>query len=164
MLHGLHLVRGQYLEFLLFQDLGKLFGERAVHGRNDPVHVFHNGDLGAETLVHLTQLKPNDPAADHDQVFRDFFELQGFRRGDDSLFVKADKNSYNNPIRYTDSPLLSGYISEENLEQLGGTVPFKTGGLGRGQVVYFTDNTNFRAFWYGTNKLLMNAIFFGDQM
>ena len=81
-----------------------------------------------------------------------------------TLFVEADKNSFNNPIRYTDSPLMSGYISEENLEQLSGTVPFKTSGMGRGQVVYFTDNTNFRAFWYGTNKLLMNAIFFGDEM
>ncbi|PQB03915.1 M14 family metallopeptidase [Aureitalea marina] len=89
-------------------------------------------------------------------------ELAMFRNT--TLFVEADKNSYNNPIRYTDSPLLSGYISEENLDQLSGTVPFKTRGMGRGKVVYFTDNTNFRAFWYGTNKLLMNAIFFGDQM
>jgi len=31
-------------------------------------------------------------------------------------------------------------------------------------VLYFTDNTNFRAFWYGTNKLMMNAVFFGDHM
>ncbi len=81
-----------------------------------------------------------------------------------TLFVKADKNSYNNPIQYTNSPLLGGYISSKNLTLLKNTVPFKTGGLGRGQVVYFTDNTNFRAFWYGTNKLLMNAIFFGGQM
>lgn len=89
-------------------------------------------------------------------------ELAMFRNT--TLFVEADKNSFNNPIRYTNKPLLSGYISEENLEQLSGTVPFKTAGMGRGQVVYFTDNTNFRAFWYGTNKLLMNAIFFGDNM
>ena len=81
-----------------------------------------------------------------------------------TLFVKADKNSYNNPIQYTNSPLLGGYISSKNLTLLKNTVPFKTGGLGRGQVIYFTDNTNFRAFWYGTNKLLMNAIFFGEQM
>jgi hypothetical protein len=81
-----------------------------------------------------------------------------------TLFLEPDTNSYNNPIRYTENPLLSGYISEENLEDLKSTVPFKTGGLGRGQVIYFTDNTNFRAFWYGTNKLLMNAIFFGDEM
>lgn len=81
-----------------------------------------------------------------------------------TLFVEADKNSYNNPIQYTANPLLSGYISKPNLKDLSKTVPFKTSGLGRGQVVYFTDNTNFRAFWYGTNKLLMNAIFFGDEM
>ena len=81
-----------------------------------------------------------------------------------TLFLKPEKDSYNNPIKYTNSPLLGGYISEPNLEQLKNTVPFKTQELGRGQVVYFTDNTNFRAFWYGTNKLLMNAIFFGDEM
>jgi hypothetical protein len=27
--------------------------------------------------------------------------------------------------------------------------------------VAFTSNPNFRAFWFGTNKLLMNAVFFG---
>ncbi|RDK86924.1 M14 family zinc carboxypeptidase [Marinirhabdus gelatinilytica] len=81
-----------------------------------------------------------------------------------TLFVEADDNSYNNPIQYTESPLLAGYISKPNLEELKNTVPFKTERLGRGRVVYFTDNTNFRAFWYGTNKLLMNAIFFGDEM
>jgi len=78
--------------------------------------------------------------------------------------MEADENSYNNPIQYTASPLLAGYISKPNLEELTNTVPFKTESYGRGQVVYFTDNTNFRAFWYGTNKLLMNAIFFGDEM
>lgn len=81
-----------------------------------------------------------------------------------TMFVEADKDSYNNPIQYTDSPLLSGYISKPNLEKLKNTVPFKIKGLGKGEVVYFTDNTNFRAFWYGTNKLLMNAIFFGKEM
>jgi hypothetical protein len=81
-----------------------------------------------------------------------------------TLFIEVDKNSYNNPIKYTASPLLSGYISLPNLELLKNTVPFKKANLGRGNVLYFTDNTNFRAFWYGTNKLLMNAIFFGDHM
>jgi hypothetical protein len=28
----------------------------------------------------------------------------------------------------------------------------------------FTDNTNFRAFWYGTNRLLMNAIYMSNKM
>ena len=80
-----------------------------------------------------------------------------------TLFIQADKNSYNNPIQYTENPLLSGYISEENLELLKNTVPFRVSRFGRGKVVGFTDNTNFRAFWYGTNKLLMNALFFRNQ-
>ncbi|WP_299210982.1 M14 family metallopeptidase [uncultured Aquimarina sp.] len=81
-----------------------------------------------------------------------------------TLFVKADKQSYSNPIQYTKSPLLSGYISKKNLDSLSGTVPFRHQSLGRGNTILFTDNTNFRAFWYGTNKLLMNAIFFSDEM
>lgn len=81
-----------------------------------------------------------------------------------NVYIKPNKNSYNNPIVYTNDPLQSGYISEENLELLKNSVPFQVQGLGKGKVIAFTDNTNFRAFWYGTNKLLMNAIFFGNIM
>ncbi|MGB5434924.1 MAG: M14 family zinc carboxypeptidase [Maribacter sp.] len=81
-----------------------------------------------------------------------------------NIFIEPDKNSFNNPIQYTNNPLLSGYISEENLEHLKGSVPFQVKRVGKGRVIVFTDNTNFRAFWYGTNKLLMNAIFFGEMM
>jgi len=81
-----------------------------------------------------------------------------------TLFLNADKQSYNNPVQYMPNPLLSGYISKSNLKALGSTVPFKVASLGRGKVILFTDNTNFRAFWYGTNKLMMNAIFFGHTM
>ncbi|WP_026777414.1 M14 family zinc carboxypeptidase [Polaribacter sp. Hel_I_88] len=81
-----------------------------------------------------------------------------------TMFITADKNSYNNPIQYTSNPLLSGYISKENAKVIPNTVPFKAQRFGRGRVIVFTDNTNFRAFWFGTNKLLMNTIFFGDKM
>jgi hypothetical protein len=81
-----------------------------------------------------------------------------------NVYIEPDKNSYNNPIQYTDNPLMSGYISEENLGMLKNSVPFQIQRTGEGRVIIFTDNTNFRAFWYGTNKLLMNAIFFGDSM
>ncbi len=89
-------------------------------------------------------------------------KLPVFRRT--TIFIKPDKSSYNNPIKYTSNPLLSGYISKPNLELLKNTVPFQVNKLGKGHVMVFTDNTNFRAFWYGTNKLLMNAIFFGKAM
>ncbi|WP_299159804.1 M14 family metallopeptidase [uncultured Tenacibaculum sp.] len=79
-------------------------------------------------------------------------------------FIQPDQKSYNNPIQYTNKPLLSGYISKENLKELKSTIPFKSQRLGAGKVIVFTDNTNFRGFWFGTNKLLMNAIFFGSLM
>lgn len=81
-----------------------------------------------------------------------------------NIYIEPDKNSYDNPIQYTSNPLLSGYISEENHEMIKNTVPFQVQKMGKGRVMAFTDNTNFRAFWYGTNKLLMNAIFFGQMM
>ena len=80
-----------------------------------------------------------------------------------TLFIEADKDSYNNPIIYSEKPLLSGYISEENLNNLKSTVPLKINKLNKGKIISITDNTNFRAFWYGTNKLLVNAIYFSDQ-
>jgi len=80
-----------------------------------------------------------------------------------TLFIEADKDSYNNPIRYSEKPLLSGYISENNLNNLKSTVPLKINKLNKGKIISITDNTNFRAFWYGTNKLLVNAIYFSDQ-
>lgn len=81
-----------------------------------------------------------------------------------TLFIKPDSTNYVNPIQYTANPLLSGYISKENLKVIGNTIPFKVSNLGKGKVIVFTDNTNFRAFWYGTNKLLMNALFFAKMM
>ena len=82
-----------------------------------------------------------------------------------SLFIKTDSiSNYKYPIRYTKNPLLAGYISKENLKAISETIPFKITNLGKGKVIVFTDNTNFRAFWYGTNKLMMNAIFFSKFM
>jgi hypothetical protein len=81
-----------------------------------------------------------------------------------TLFIKPDTKSYNNPIQYSEKPLLAGYISKENSKIIPKSVPFKVQRLGKGRVFIFTDNTNFRAFWYGTNKLLMNTIFFGNMM
>jgi hypothetical protein len=81
-----------------------------------------------------------------------------------TLFIKANSGNYLSPIQYLETPLQSGYISEENAAVIGNTVPFLSSSFGSGRVLGFTDNTNFRAFWYGTNKLLMNAIFFADMM
>ncbi|MEM6764979.1 MAG: M14 family zinc carboxypeptidase [Bacteroidota bacterium] len=81
-----------------------------------------------------------------------------------TMFMKVSESAYANPIRYTENPLLSGYISPKNLETLSGTAAVHVSRMGRGRIIAFTDNPNFRAFWYGTNKLFMNALLFSDLM
>lgn len=81
-----------------------------------------------------------------------------------SIIIEPNKNSYSNPIQYTKTPLLSGYISKQKLELLKETVPFQSVKKGDGNILIFTDNTNFRSFWLGTEKLFWNAVFFGKLM
>jgi len=68
------------------------------------------------------------------------------------------------PMQYTASPLLSGYISDDNLALLKESAGAAVTSMGKGKIIGLSDNPAFRAFWFGTNKLLANAIFFGDLM
>jgi hypothetical protein len=78
-----------------------------------------------------------------------------------NLFMEQSKNSYANPVTLTSSPLLSGYISKENYSKVKNVSIAGVLVVGKGRVIGFTDNLAFRAFWFGTNKMLMNAIFYG---
>lgn len=65
--------------------------------------------------------------------------------------------------RYAEDPLLSGYLSEEFADLLPSTVAATSGRFGRGRVTVFMDRLNFRAFWYGTQRLFMNAAVVGHN-
>lgn len=75
--------------------------------------------------------------------------------------MEKSKNAYANPITYGPSPLMSGYISKPNYEKVKNSSMAGVSVLGRGRVIGFTENLNFRSFWLGTNKLFTNAIFYG---
>ena len=79
-----------------------------------------------------------------------------------NLFMEKSKNVYANPIVFSARPLLSGYISKENYTKVSDASVVGVSVMGRGRVIGFTENLAFRAFWFGTNKILMNAIFFGS--
>jgi len=64
-------------------------------------------------------------------------------------------------IEYSDDPLLSGYASQRRQDEIAGTPAVIAQRLGRGSVILFADNPNFRATFRGTEKLFLNAIFFG---
>jgi hypothetical protein len=79
-----------------------------------------------------------------------------------STFVQPSADPFGTVVKYTADPLLSGYVNKTNLADLGGTASLLVNRIGRGNVIMFVDNPNFRGMWYGTNKLLFNAVFFGD--
>ncbi|MEX0883701.1 MAG: hypothetical protein WDZ72_09535, partial [Cyclobacteriaceae bacterium] len=74
------------------------------------------------------------------------------------------KNPYANPLVYTNDPLASGYIHPTNLETLKGKSVIQVAVRGKGNIIGFVDDPNFRAFWFGTNKLFLNAVFFGQTI
>ncbi len=86
--------------------------------------------------------------------------LPVFRRG--TLFFEVSKNAYASPLVYTASPLLSGYISKDNLKALSNSASIVVSSVSKGKVICMADNPNFRGYWYGTNRLFANALFFGD--
>jgi hypothetical protein len=81
-----------------------------------------------------------------------------------SIFIKPSSDKYLTPIRYTANPHLGGYISKTNLDKLKQSAGIVISKTGQGRVIHFFDSPNFRGTWFGTNKLFLNALFFGDQM
>jgi len=81
-----------------------------------------------------------------------------------NVYMTKSEQSFNNPIVYSSNPLMSGYISEENLSLLKKATPFKVIRSGKGKILLMTDNTNFRAFWFGTNRILLNMLFHSNIM
>jgi hypothetical protein len=78
-----------------------------------------------------------------------------------TVFLEPSKNAYSTPVVYDIEPLLSGYVSPENLKLLSGSASVIVRSSGRGRIVLMAEDPNFRAFWYGTNRVFLNALFFG---
>jgi hypothetical protein len=71
-------------------------------------------------------------------------------------------NPYNTPLMFTEKPLLAGYVHPKNLERFKNSPAIIAQTFGQGKIVSISDNPNFRAFWYGTNKLFLNSLFFSS--
>ncbi len=81
------------------------------------------------------------------------------------VFLQPSKNPYATVAKYTKDPHIDGYVSSKNLETyLKPSASLIVSRLGRGRVVLFADNPNFRGAWYGTNRLFLNALFLGNHI
>lgn len=85
------------------------------------------------------------------------YTLPVFKTGTSA--ARKNSNIYNNPVVYSDNPLLSGYCTKDNADRIKGSA---FASVHRNRIISIYDNSNFRAFWYGTDKIFMNAVFFGQ--
>ena len=78
-----------------------------------------------------------------------------------AIFLEPSKNSFNTVLKYAPNPRLSGYVHPLNLEKLKNTASIVVSPSGQGRAILMVDDMNFRGYWFGTNKLFLNALFFG---
>jgi hypothetical protein len=82
-----------------------------------------------------------------------------------TVFLKPSENGYANVSLYTDDPHIDGFITKKHLEKnVLPSAAIVVSKVGSGRAVLFAENPNFRGSWYGTNKLFLNALFFGDKI
>ncbi|MCF6435481.1 M14 metallopeptidase family protein [Pseudoalteromonas sp. MMG022] len=65
---------------------------------------------------------------------------------------------------YLKNPQLAGYTAPENVEKIANNASVIAHRFGRGSVIAMTDNPVFRGYWYGTSRVLTNALFFGGLL
>lgn len=84
-------------------------------------------------------------------------ELPVFRNSD-LVMTRPDK-PFITASKYTAQPLIAGYTADELQRVIANSAAVVAHRKGRGRVIGFTDNLNFRGYWAGTSRLLSNAIF-----
>jgi hypothetical protein len=77
------------------------------------------------------------------------------------VFMEKSKSPFATPFWYGAQPLQSGWLSKQNAEAVRNSAAVVVNAVGNGRVVHIADNPVFRAFWLGSSKLLLNALFFG---
>ena len=88
--------------------------------------------------------------------------LPVMRRG--TYVLPFGTNRYAIPALYSETPVLAGYASEENIRRLKSTPAVHVVKIGRGRIVSLADNPNFRGFFQGSSRIFTNVVFFGQTI
>ncbi|MEL7119975.1 MAG: M14 metallopeptidase family protein [Bacteroidota bacterium] len=78
-----------------------------------------------------------------------------------NIMLQPSKSPIRTVVQYKNESQLDGYVHPETLEMIKGSASTLVSPIGRGKAICYIDNPNFRGFWYGTNRLFMNGLFFG---
>lgn len=99
--------------------------------------------------------------ASHPLMFgvKDYFTL----KQDDNLFQYFEPNKGWNVGYITENSKMSGFVGHSLVKKLKNGLVFGTENIGRGSIIYLTDNVLFRNFWESGKLIMANATFFGIE-
>ncbi|WP_456424904.1 M14 family metallopeptidase [Rhodocaloribacter sp.] len=107
--------------------------------------------------IFRVRMDPTHPLAfGYDDVY---FTL---KRSDNAFAFLKDDDDWNVGVLEGDA-LVSGFAGYRARAKLRDTLVFGVQEMGRGRVVYMTDDPLFRAFWYNGRLLFANAVFLVGQ-
>jgi hypothetical protein len=79
-----------------------------------------------------------------------------------TIWLAPSKNEFSTIAQYTDDPHIDGFITDKNLNTfLKKSAVVVASKVGSGRAILFANDPNFRGTWFGTNKMFLNALFFG---
>ncbi|MDP5138954.1 MAG: M14 family metallopeptidase, partial [Spirosomaceae bacterium] len=115
----------------------------------------YSGAMATAGTIFETKIDPSHPICyGYDQTTLPIFKVN-------NISFEDTGDPYNTPVMFTANPLMAGYVHPRNEKNIKNSPAIIAQRSGRGRIISMSDNPNFRAFWYGTNKLFLNSIFFG---
>ena len=81
-----------------------------------------------------------------------------------NTILQPSKDKYATVAQYLPKSYISGYVSKPNISKISNSASILVSSAGSGTVVLFAEDPNYRHYWHGTDRLFLNAIFFGNQV
>jgi hypothetical protein len=167
------------LDPLPFAERGVVAVAAAAGGRAgaaaDTGRVGRRGTSDAERLDYARQTDVEGAKRINGAIFQSDLDISnpiGFGVNDRRLFINKNgptillpsRNKYATVARYTANSFINGYASKENVSRVNNSAAIVTSAEGAGTVVLFADDPTYRSYWLGTNRLFLNALFFGNLL
>jgi hypothetical protein len=141
----------------------------------DTSRVGRRGTSDAERLDYARQTDVEGAKRINGAIFQSDLDISnpiGFGVNDRRLFINKNgptillpsRNKYATVARYTANSFINGYASKENVSRVNNSAAIVTSAEGAGTVVLFADDPTYRSYWLGTNRLFLNALFFGNLL
>ncbi|WP_367345011.1 M14 family zinc carboxypeptidase [Stenotrophomonas bentonitica] len=83
---------------------------------------------------------------------------------ENGISFQPSRNAFSTVVRIDETPRVNGYLSESNRTRVAGAAWLLVSPQGQGNVVLFADDPAHRKYWHGTERLLLNAVFFGNLL